>query len=340
VAEVVLRTTAGYAGDNYQVRATMVDPQGKPFNNPGSLLTVSGASNYANINEADIKATIVFTAWRRVYFEQDTMYRVGSLLDANAAAGQDKVKVDPKKASLFAVGDEVRVMDASGREAQLLKVTDVTGNVLTLDGNLVNAYKSGNANYGFVGKETGTAATDFYLPDISKLLETFDDAYTEVVKLDDGGDSIPTYEPTSKTAFLAFSEEWFKNKGRKDYFQLVGAERNSYGIVNSAAGLTDYKANISWVWMQSSLGQPISAARNRELTNHEIVHQFDPDKWTLEADRADPGHNRLSAYYDASVACLMNSGDLAGLGFRHHQTDPLKLSLDRIYMIRDRIASI
>jgi hypothetical protein len=331
VAEVVLTTTTTNAGDNYQVRATTVNPNGKPFNMSGSNLSSRNPTDYAGIDAAKIVHTGVLTAWKRVYYEQDVMYSVGSSLGANAAMGQNKVKVDPKKLSLFTVGDMVRVLDTNGREQQLLKVTakNETTNELTLDGTLVNDYTT--ANYGFVGKETGNAATDFLTPDTSKLTETFNDAYTEV-DITNAGRSIATYEPPSRTAWGAFSLTWFKNQKKPDYFQLVGAGRNRYNV-KQADGLTDNQVNISWVWTLTVLDLPISAARNREITNHEIVHQFDPAKWGNAEDEG--GHNHLKAY-DDSVPCLMNEGTNALKAGSHKETDPLILSLDRIYMIRDR----
>ena len=77
-AETQLHITDRYSGDNYQVRATMQNPKGKPFD------TLSGMT--APFNPAvntTVAATEKLIAWKRVYIEQDEMYKRGCTLLAH-----------------------------------------------------------------------------------------------------------------------------------------------------------------------------------------------------------------------------------------------------------------
>jgi hypothetical protein len=282
-----------------------------------------------------VKQSVLLTAWKRTYYEYDPTYRVGSgLLDA-AKAGAKTVTV--RDATGFKVGDKVRILDSKGREPELRKITDIEGKVLTLDKPLTKSFakwKSGAyGQTGYVGKESDKdPAKNFFLPDVSKLADTFDDAFVDFRKLQ--GDSKPVpYDYTSTTlAIFDFFQQFYVHAGKQkqDTFQLVGGPYSTL-TKNSYAGVSDKDMNISVVFVQSDITKrDYAPAKNRDTTNHEICHQWDP------GGIPNGGHNNLEAH-DGSDKCLMNVGDPdTGKGARNDADDLLELSLDQIYKIRDR----
>jgi hypothetical protein len=347
VAEVTLTTTNRFNGDNYIVRATTADPRDKKetiqaFNYDYFTNIRRIRFNQADIPAEKIKQTTLLTAWQRVYYELDVMYRVGAAVAADAAAGQRKVKV---RAGVFKVGDKVRVMDdRDNREPALATVMQVQGaggglEELTLDRDLTRLWKARDpAQHSWVGKETGNAATDFYIPDTSRLPDTFDDTFVEIVKLNQGSTGIPLYYPPRIRFALHWSLSFFsvKAKQRQNLFQLVGAgpSRDELGVPLGFAGSSDsLDENFSWVFVVDDKGKARDPRVLRDIVNHEAVHQFDE---TEDARQGEPagGHNKLDAH-DGSDKCLMNVG-VAGLGGHDREDDRYELSLDRIYQIRDR----
>lgn len=114
IAETVLQITNRYAGDNYQVRATLQKPHNQePFDTRTSW-TTNQAYTVSSISES---ATMI--AWKRVYVEQDSMYSLGATLTADAAAGATNLTVDA--VSDFKAGDPVAVFwKTGGHHAQIV----------------------------------------------------------------------------------------------------------------------------------------------------------------------------------------------------------------------------
>ncbi len=188
-----LLITDRFAGDNYIVRATCEQPEtGKYFHEQPKL-------------QGKYKESTLLTAWKRIYYERDMMYRVGSLLAQDAAAGQNQVVVE--NGAVFAVNDRVRVFDSANREANLLTITAINGNTLILSGNLTNAYTV--ANQGFVGRETGNNAANFFIPDTSELAQTFDECFVEWMFLADGSTGVPRVDSTAEGQMFTFRDRWF-----------------------------------------------------------------------------------------------------------------------------------
>ncbi len=94
-AETILQMTDRYAGDNYQVRATLRKPD---LNNQGGRFDTHTGMNTNNdpyeFHASTIKQTIPLVAWKRVYIEQDNMYTMGATIVSNAPAGTTELYVD------------------------------------------------------------------------------------------------------------------------------------------------------------------------------------------------------------------------------------------------------
>ena len=71
IAETVLSITDRYSGDNYRVRATLVDNSLQPFD------TLSNVDKNAKVYKSSVKESETLIAWKRFYIEQDEMYKKG-----------------------------------------------------------------------------------------------------------------------------------------------------------------------------------------------------------------------------------------------------------------------
>jgi hypothetical protein len=191
IARTTLTITDRFAGDNYVVRATCRGVGVMPFN-AGSH--VSGTPGYhANLPDVDVRASTELQAWKRVYYEKDTMYRQGAFLAHPERTGT--VWVDVLDRTAFRPGCTVRVLDERGSEPACV-VLDIRPD-RPVPANAPEAARRGSlllsiplsGGYGFrgsaayVGIETGNAAADFFVPDTGRLPDTFDDAYVEWIEL-------------------------------------------------------------------------------------------------------------------------------------------------------------
>ncbi|MEW6357613.1 MAG: hypothetical protein AB1696_14880 [Planctomycetota bacterium] len=225
----------------------------------------------------------------------------------------------------------LELCDENNREAGLLTVSAISGNQLTLTGTLTKSYAANAAGFiGFVGKETGTAATDFFIPDTSKVHETFDDAYIELAYLGTGSTSVP-YQPNQNlTLRQTFAQTWFNNK-YPNCLYLVGGESGTYGTGLPVDGVSSYASNYSFVYIGSH-----GAAKVRDIVNHELVHQWD----TAASAAVNKGHDNNGAH-DNSDQCLMDDDSPRnGVIGRNDQDDTHELCIDHLYRLRDFVDGI
>ena len=151
-AEVELTITDQYAGDNYQVEYSL-------------------ESDFAHIFDR----TVVMVAWKRIYIEEDRMYRKGADLasdfspDTNALPDSVTVVSRSYGGGLdLSIGDEVLVFDADCPEGEEATVTNIVDTTLYLDVDLTNAYDAG---YG-----TGDKGAAVAVPDVNgdEVVDVFD----------------------------------------------------------------------------------------------------------------------------------------------------------------------
>ena len=315
----MLTITDRFAGDNYIVRATTVDPGGKPFNNDSGVKADTNAD--AETDPAAIKASGTLTAWKRVYFEEDWMYKFGSLLDASTAVGDSSVKV--KDDTVFQVGQTVRIFDSERIEQDAWRIAtiDRTTHILGLDNGAGQAVSLGGpyqiSRQAYVGRETGNDGTDFFSVDTSHLAESFDDAYVEVQRGTNPIQHVPRFPIHSFNDQLnkPFEDNWFEHRGVRNYFYLVAADQDQD---RQAKGVTSSAANISYIFTELQ-----DATFNQETVHHEIGHQ-----WSIGGE-PNGGHDD-EASHDNRDLCLMslirNTGD-----------NILEFGIDHLYRLRDAV---
>lgn len=341
VAETDLFVTNRFGGDNYQVRATTISPNNKPFNDDSNLTDKSAD---AEIPRDCIQASGILTAWKRVYYERDSMYRVGGLLVANAPAGATQVEVS--KASfqtMFQVNDTIRLLDGSpnGITGETFTITAKVVRqdpafippgkfhyILTLNRPITQSYAV--ARMAFAGVETGNPDVDFFNTDVSRLRETFDDAYVEVMNGPNAGSGpvprIDEQDFTGPQSQLAFTKLFFNNKNLDNYFYLVGANTPPPKTVLAT---TNNAHNFSFIYVGAiedvfSVQKGFTAAELtnalRDITQHEIVHQFDV--------RGDGDGHDSELAWDALDRCLMDVD-------RIRTNANYKLGHQHLYKLRD-----
>ena len=133
VAETTLNITQRYSGDNYQVRATLQNPQGACFDT-GSCGTANSA-----VAVSGIAASQTLVAWKRYYIEYDRMYKKGAtIVSDNLVPGPNNttfVYVD--STADFAVGTDAVVfwkggsnlVHVVGKNESSLLVSELTNSV-------------------------------------------------------------------------------------------------------------------------------------------------------------------------------------------------------------------
>ena len=221
-----LKVPARYAGDNFQVEVTRIDPKtGQPIPNQTPELSQ------------------VFTGWKRAFTERDHMFRRGGLLHDNAAAGNSTILLyklpNDTRWDNLQVGDKIAIFDTaspfegSHDEAYIGTINDMAGTptppaphqvalslVTTRGGStaytLTRAYTAsppatsyypdfslGNsAGVGVVNSNDGqitdttpyqinASNSCFYDPDMRDIYQPFTDAFVEFIAPTDGMGAVP-----------------------------------------------------------------------------------------------------------------------------------------------------
>ncbi len=319
VAETVLEITDRFAGDNYIVRATTTDPQGKPFND-GSGVTDPEADGEVRRH----RASATLTAWKRVYLEEDRMYVKGSFIAFDTVVGTDSVKV--QDVTDFSPGAEVHVFDAAGSEPRTWKVASINETTKTLnladqtgaEAQLGGPYTA--ARRGYVGSVSG----GYYAASTTGIRSTFDDAFIEVIRLPNGSAPVPRvrFEFPAKVGDMdAYRNLYFQNQAKRNYLYLLGAQDES----TIHPGRSNASLNWSYVYfaeIQRHNGDPV------HVTNHELVHQ-----WDDPLGEPNDGHDNERAH-DNTDWCLLNHA-------AHWKFDGWhELCVQHLYKLRDAVDDI
>ena len=245
-AKVRLETTHRYGGDNYIVLARFnemnptkyQDSSGKhvldvsmnPFTDKGKYAWGCSPSG-------------TMYAWKRIYLEVDTMFRTGSYLVANAAAGQKQIQL--ASVAGLAANDKIYVFgshDVNTDKCEAAEIESINQDTktITVKANLTNAYNKGvKDNDAAIGKrilkangDIDDAATFYTIPDyISDVLkQCYEPAFDEFVEVPDpqfeamnfpkGRGWLPYDASVAPGAderernlnLQVFSQRWFKNK--------------------------------------------------------------------------------------------------------------------------------
>ncbi len=287
-ARVVLETSEHISGENYEVEASLDPGFDCPSTCPHS-------------------ATI--TTWKRVYLENDSMFRHGSFVAANVAAGGtsiDVTDIDPFRGK---VGKKITLIHADPvlaigprrfyMEEHIIRAitpgTDGGGTIAFRDGESLNlSYapaeqdRSGRTVRHLadgVGLVSGNWEADVFFADPSYLNALFDPAFVEYIILDEGGANTVPYVPFVKPVPAAtvgtlddpqvqFAQKWFERNGASNQHYLAGVtgEDNGSGQPSDHRGVTTSNVGLtqSLVFVQQIQGSTLVA----ELVTHEVAHQW------------------------------------------------------------------
>jgi hypothetical protein len=326
VAETTLQITSQFSGDNYQVRASMQKPHNlEPFDKRSSWTT---NDTYVT---SSIKESETMIAWKRVYIEQDNMYKLGATITANAPAGETNLTVD--STADFSVGDSVVVFWTNGSFNTTIMATSISS--VTISNGLPQAMTP----YAGIRPAIEPAT---YLVDRRFLAQAFGStpdgsssgadaypgqgagAFIEFLDAPTGGGKVPKFSvfPSSSRA-LTFSQYWFRNRNEStsNIRYLLAANRQSQ---SGAPGWAWHTLGIAIVFD----GMKTSVEQRDDTTVHEIGHLFNlvrPPFAHIDYDMNQRTHcdqdrcvmsyqrNRTDGIVEFCMECLL-SGSTGGAG--------------------------
>jgi hypothetical protein len=220
--EAVLTISSRIAGDNYQIE---------------------GAPNESfQCGTGHCPTTGMFTLWKRIYVEQENMFRSGSFLSDVAAAGSSQLSVeDPAPFQALASGAQLELVhgDRSGQPgyyADLVTFTSIRQDqngrwIIDIDPTSVPARDYGEAppaagaapnpliavmRDGVGVVQAGTyEANDAY---VAPLLES---AFVDVQTLTPVVTEVPTVTTLNRTQQLYFTQRWFQNAAGSAYSRVA-----------------------------------------------------------------------------------------------------------------------
>ena len=296
--KATLEITNRYAGDNYGVYASSGD---KPF---------AGNSGTGNL-----------VAWKRVYLEQDIMYRKGATITAAFSVDGDSLNdvlyVDSTVD--FTVGETVVLFTASGLSVETT-VVETTVNTLTVPDLNVNLPQ-------FSGVKLKNDSTTYDI-NLTLFTQAFgsntigDDggSFVELHVLATGSGNTPNYGSfPNDTVALDYANAWFYHSTSHDnVFQLLAANK----CVSGWYGATSSSLNISIVATGNfSFGNNTLAIA--ETAVHEIGHQFDVANGHVDQPVPTPN-------IDGTDSCVMSYSRVRDNGIA-------EFDADCIYDIRDAV---
>lgn len=302
-AEVKVKITNRYSGDNYQVEASL-DPF---FTNPAETLKTSE-----------------MVAWKRIYVEEDNMLKKGATLTAantlDADMADDVLNVD--NASDFTVGDMIQIFDKAGgfanktvkaKTATTITVEDMGAVFVKYSGVRINGqtatYSISNGLFtaGFGGDVPGTDGGAFV---------EFEWGFA-------GSQSTPKYTEFPADMWVTaieYGEYWFNNSGGgNNIFQMVAAADDASG----AYGVSQDSKNVSLAFVQNFAFGANNAAAIGETMVHEFGHLFGVSNAHVDASTGTNNH-------DGSDKCNMSYD-------RVRDNSIVEFDTDCLYDIRDAV---
>ena len=305
--QATLQITNRYSGDNYGVYASTGD---KP------IVVNNGTGN--------------LVAWKRVYVEQDRMFRNGARLAANFSpdANGDPDTLMLMDISTVETGQVVVVFDAdTPAESTSAETAVITGiwtvgawNFVSLNRDLENTYTV--PAWGGIG----VPLAGYYEPDVAgRTANAFGDSpcgddggcYVEWKRLSAGEEAVPYFDRFLDNEDLLndFSTVWFNNAGESNYIHVLGLCYSHSPEKLTYMGLCSPGNNWSAVFVQhieddySTESTPTVVA---DTTAHELGHQFFTSQTGL-----DLLHAEVWCHMGDQDGCLMGDANLLT-----HKTDP------------------
>ena len=305
MAETVLKITDRYAGDNYQVRATMQ----KPYNDQEPFDTRTSWTTNQVYTASTIAESAVMIAWKRVYIELDQMYKKGATLTQAVAAGSSNLVVD--STADFREGEEVVVFWRNGthtaRVTAILSATELS---------IAPALAEGVDRFGGIRP---AQEPDNYQVDLRYLPQAFGQApdgsdggaFIEFKPAPTGSGKVPKYEVfPDRIEQNHYIDYWFVNQqhGGDNILYLLAAAKRVQGMM----GVTEYMRSQCVIYVESNTGrQPDGSyvapeTQRDETVVHEIGHRFGlVQKICTEYQYIDTRGNDKKSH-DGNQICIMS----------------------------------
>ena len=340
VINLTIEGTDRYAGDNYQVEASL-DPN----------FTCAGP----NAQSACPKSAIV-VAWKRVYVEKKSMFRRGAYIVRPVSSGDNFVRVSDS--SQFAAGQTVQLIHAPRLSRIIdysLPIPSVPTDFFYSETNIVDRVEPATSTdparivfqtpVGFpfgpdptmapptfaflqdaVGVVTGSLHADFFVTNPAYLKDVFNAAFADYADAPQSITAFPNQGLGLSESFMGlFASKWYENSERlagtvvrnsSNHRLLIGAGQLLPDVNGGARlGRTIGAPNPSFVFVdriERAVTEPIQPVRNLsatnvngEVTTHELVHQWNVNP-NATASGTTEGHC-LQVDYGGSMACLMHA---------------------------------
>lgn len=333
-AEVELTITDQYAGDNYQVEFSL-------------------DSDFSRI----LDRTAVMVAWKRIYIEEDQMYRKGADLasdfipDTNALPDSLTVVSRTYGGGVgISVGDDVLVFDADIPYGETATVTSIVDMTLYLDTDLTNSY---NAGYGAGDKGAAVAVPD---PDDDEDIDVFDPevelfttnaygfatdgadggCFVEFVKVESGSTPVPyrwslNYWSNWATPWTTYVPVWFENRQKPNFLYVLSGQGMGWQYLYGF-NYGEEKASIILV---GNIESAIPSADRRTFNGETVVHELGH---TWASPPMDDSHPHDARAHDDSDYCVMDYGPSGQLKtiFSNGKTEFCIDGPNHLYEVRDK----
>ena len=270
IAETVLSITDRYSGDNYRVRATLVDNSLQPFD------TLSNVDKNAKVYKSSVKESETLIAWKRFYIEQDEMYKKGCTVVRDfvydPASSQQILFVDSTndfhKANaqviVFWKGGEARNITLKSCGAGSIIVSDLTNSVPKYAGvRIAGEDETYTVDRRFLDNAYGLAADG---SDGGAFME-----FNLLHGPQNVNDKIPKWSVFTNTVdWMGYMDYWFDNKVnyQKNVIYLLVARKFDHG------GLLPYGMAFRRKSMVAIFNE-VSTGENQlnDTLAHEIGHR-------------------------------------------------------------------
>ena len=269
-ADSRLSITDRYSGDNYCVRATLADPKNKPFD------TLSGMTAGVPVSQSTVKCSETLIAWKRVYIEQDEMYKAGCTVTADFTPVDGMVTntlvVDAT--ADFNVGDAA-VAFWPGGSSENVTVVGKGSSTLSVAGLNVPVPKYGG--FRIVGRDDVYTVDRRFLPNAYGSIPDGSDggAFIELRSIDAGRNPnarVPKYD-TFPNAIEeeSYAKYWFDrlDSNRSNVAYVLAAKRE----VGGSLGVTFLSARTCTVYVESNFVNDNGVCLE-ETVAHELGHRF------------------------------------------------------------------
>lgn len=275
-AETILKPTDRYAGDNYQVRATLRKPD---YSNEFGRFDTHTGMNTNNtpyvFHASTIKETISLVSWKRVYIEYANMYKKGATIISTESLSATHAVFEVSSKDDLDPGAEVVIF---------WKDDSVSCRVESIDG----AWPP----YTLTVVDFGSAITDFpqwagiRIPgenetyDITTQL--FPQAYGLCAQGTDGGAFVEFRDLSSESShtgkmrfpheifFKQYYNYWFRNMGQENVRLLAASSKveDSPGLIGAAS------VDKRWGAILCANTNIVSSLHRDKCAVHELGHTF------------------------------------------------------------------